>query len=56
MNFINYLHELNIVSTIVRIALAIVCGGILGLERKKAQHSAGMRIYMLICMGPLWYL
>lgn len=51
MNFINYLHELNIVSTIVRIALAIVCGGILGLERKKAQHSAGMRTYMLVCMG-----
>ena len=51
MNFINYLHELNIVSTIVRIVLAIVCGGILGLERKKAQQSAGMRTYMLICMG-----
>lgn len=51
MNVINYLHELNIVSTIVRVALAIVCGGILGLERKKAQQSAGMRTYMLVCMG-----
>lgn len=48
---LDYLRELNIVSVGVRILLCIVCGGIIGIERGKAHQPAGMRTYMLVCMG-----
>lgn len=35
----------------IRIILAILCGGIIGLERGKANQPAGMRTYMLVCLG-----
>lgn len=45
------LKELNCISVAVRIFLAMLCGGIIGIEREKANQSAGMRTYMLVCMG-----
>ena len=48
---VDYLKELNILSVIVRILLAIICGGVIGIERRRAHQSAGMRTYMLVCMG-----
>ena len=49
--FVTYMESLNVVSTVVRIVFAALCGGLLGLERRKAQKPAGMRTYMLICVG-----
>ncbi len=46
-----YMGELNMVSTFVRLALAMVCGGILGMERGKKNRPAGFRTYMLVCVG-----
>ena len=43
--------SLSILSVIVRILLAIICGGVIGIERRRAHQSAGMRTYMLVCMG-----
>lgn len=45
------LGTLNWISVAIRIFLAMVCGGIIGIEREKANQSAGMRTYMLVCMG-----
>ena len=45
------LTRLNLISTAFRILLAMVCGGVIGLEREKANQAAGMRTYMLVCMG-----
>lgn len=45
------LHELNAVSVVVRIALTMLCGGVLGIERRKTNQPAGMRTYMLVCLG-----
>lgn len=45
------LRELNIVSIIVRMALSLVLGGILGLERGRKNRPAGLRTYMLVCLG-----
>lgn len=50
INSIN-LMELNEVTVVVRLALALICGGILGLERTRKQRAAGMRTYMLVCIG-----
>ena len=35
----------------IRIVLAILCGGLLGLEREKKRMPAGFRTYMLVCVG-----
>ena len=45
------LKTLNLLSIAVRILLAMLCGGIIGIEREKANQAAGMRTYMLVCMG-----
>lgn len=45
------LLEINIVSTITRLVLAMLCGGILGIERGRKRRPAGFRTYMLVSMG-----
>lgn len=35
----------------LRLTLAMVCGGILGMERGKKNRPAGFRTYMLVCVG-----
>ncbi len=51
MEFLNYLQELNAVSIAVRILLAMIVGGITGLERGKQGRAAGMRTHILVCLG-----
>ena len=46
-----YLRELNIISIILRFTLAIVFGGIIGMERGKKRHAAGLRTHILVCIG-----
>ena len=46
-----YLQGINIVSTMVRLLLALVCGGLLGLERGKKKRPVGFRTHMLVCVG-----
>ena len=45
------LETVGMVSSVLRIALSVVCGGILGIEREKENQPAGMRTYMLVCLG-----
>lgn len=47
----DYLRDLNLVSIIFRIVLAIVIGGILGIERERKNQAAGFRTYILVCLG-----
>ncbi len=44
-------YQFNIISITTRLLLAILCGGILGIERGRKRHPAGFRTYMLVCMG-----
>lgn len=39
------------VSIFIKLALAMLCGGILGMERGKKNRPAGFRTYMLVCVG-----
>ena len=48
---IDLVGEINILSIVLRIILSVVCGGILGIERGKANQSAGMRTYTLVSLG-----
>jgi putative Mg2+ transporter-C (MgtC) family protein len=36
---------------LVKVALAVVCGGLLGLERQYKNKTAGFRTVILICLG-----
>ena len=49
--FLEYLRELNIVSVIVRFVLALLCGGIIGIERELKHRPAGFRTHMLVSVG-----
>lgn len=45
------LHEPNIVTIVIRVLLALIIGGIIGLERESKKQAAGFRTYMLVCLG-----
>ncbi len=45
------LYTINIVSILVRLVLALLCGGVLGLDREKNRRPAGLRTYTLVCVG-----
>ena len=46
-----YLRELTTITMIIRVALAGIAGGIVGLEREVHGRAAGMRTHMLVCLG-----
>ena len=46
-----YLREMNRASTALRMLLACLCGGLIGLERERKRRPAGFRTYMLVCLG-----
>ena len=48
---IDYLRELNLVSMILRLLLAMVLSGTIGLERGKQGRAAGMRTHIFVCLG-----
>ena len=50
-DWISYLRELNMASLLLRLILAMLCGGLLGLERGRKRRPAGSRTYMLVCLG-----
>ena len=45
------LAEVNTISVIVRLSLAIALGGFIGIERGRKGRPAGFRTHMLVCLG-----
>lgn len=45
------LREVTYLSVILRLVCAMAIGGIIGLERGMKNRPAGMRTYMLVCVG-----
>lgn len=48
---LEYLREFNLVSITLRMVLAWIFGGFIGLERGKQGRAAGMRTHILVCLG-----
>ena len=46
-----YLRDINLLSVIVRMLLAVICGGVVGFQREKDGKDAGTRTHMMICVG-----
>ena len=45
------LREVTYIAVAARIVMAVIFGGILGLERGMKNRPAGLRTYMLVCVG-----
>jgi putative Mg2+ transporter-C (MgtC) family protein len=50
-NIIDYLRQFNMVSILLRLLLAMLFGGFIGLERESKRRPAGFRTHILICVG-----
>lgn len=49
--FIEFMRELNWITVPVRLLLAMIIGGIIGIERGKQGRAAGMRTHILVSIG-----
>lgn len=47
----DYLGDLTTITMVIRVLLAALAGGIIGLEREFHGRAAGMRTHMLVCLG-----
>jgi len=45
------LREVTYLSVVLRIVAAVLVGGLIGLERGLKHRSAGLRTYMVVCLG-----
>lgn len=45
------LLEMNETTVVVRLLQAVLCGGAMGFERMRKLRAAGLRTYMLVCLG-----
>ena len=48
---LDYLREFNILSVFLRLTLAVLCGGLIGINREHKRRPAGFRTYMMVCLG-----
>ena len=44
-------RDVTMLSTTLRMLLAVICGGLIGLEREYKRRPAGFRTHILICLG-----
>lgn len=42
---------MGLLEMVARLALALVVGGLVGLERERQDHPAGLRTHMVVCLG-----
>ena len=49
--FLASLREFNTVSVVLRMVLAVICGGLIGVERESKRRPAGFRTHTLVCLG-----
>jgi putative Mg2+ transporter-C (MgtC) family protein len=45
------LQDITVLSTFVRLLLAVILGGIIGIERGSKSRPAGFRTHILVCVG-----
>ncbi len=51
LSFFDAFRDLTFLSVSVRMLLAVLCGGIIGIERGFRRRPAGFRTHILICLG-----
>lgn len=51
MTTVSSVWQISHLDLIVRMVLAVVLGGLIGLERELNNHAAGFRTHILVCLG-----
>ena len=51
VNVFNFLCDIDLWTVMLRIGLALLIGGVIGMERGKQGRAAGMRTHILVCLG-----
>ena len=51
LNMIRFTESFNMWGAILRMLLAVICGGLIGIEREHKRRPAGFRTHILICLG-----
>lgn len=51
LGFLDVLRDVTTVSVLFRLFIAVLCGGIIGIEREHKRRPAGFRTHILICLG-----
>lgn len=49
--FIDSLRDFSMLSVAIRMVLAVLCGGFVGIEREHKRRPAGYRTHILVCLG-----
>ena len=47
----DFVREMSFLGVTVRMVLAVLCGGLIGIEREYKRRPAGFRTHILICLG-----
>jgi len=51
LTFLDPIRDVTGLSVVIRLSLAVICGGIIGIERSRKRRPAGFRTHILICLG-----
>ena len=51
LHSLDFLREITTLSVMVRLIIAVLCGGFIGIEREHKRRPAGFRTHILICLG-----
>ena len=47
----DFVREISLLAVMIRLSLAVLLGGIVGIERARKRRPAGFRTHILICLG-----
>ncbi len=48
---IQNLRSYSVLTVIIRLILAVICGGLIGFERERHGRTAGLRTHIMVCLG-----
>ena len=51
LDYIRFADGFHMWGAVIRMVLAVICGGIIGIEREFKRRPAGFRTHILICLG-----
>ena len=50
-DIIQYLRELSLATMVIRLVLAMLAGGLIGMQRERHGRAAGFRTHIIVCIG-----
>ena len=51
LSFLDFARQMTPLAVTLRMVSAVICGGLVGIEREFKRRPAGFRTHILICLG-----